>query len=134
MTLNQLGFDAMTLGNHEFDNGDDLLADFLHNLTFPIISSNVESKNERLASRLIPYKIFEKHQVAVIAVTTETTASTSSPSKLTTFKKPLDAVQDTIAKIKRAHPDIKRESIVSYLPIDSSPAEVMTSAVMRVKP
>lgn len=28
-TLNQLGFDAMTLGNHEFDLGNDVLADFV---------------------------------------------------------------------------------------------------------
>lgn len=28
-TLNQLGFDAMTVGNHEFDAGDDVLAAFV---------------------------------------------------------------------------------------------------------
>jgi 2',3'-cyclic-nucleotide 2'-phosphodiesterase (5'-nucleotidase family) len=28
-TLNQMGFDAVTLGNHEFDGGNDLLGDFL---------------------------------------------------------------------------------------------------------
>jgi hypothetical protein len=28
-TLNQLGFDAMTLGNHEFDRGDDFVGDFV---------------------------------------------------------------------------------------------------------
>jgi 2',3'-cyclic-nucleotide 2'-phosphodiesterase (5'-nucleotidase family) len=28
-TLNQLGFDAMTLGNHEFDRGDDYVAGFV---------------------------------------------------------------------------------------------------------
>ena len=27
-TLNQLGFDGMTLGNHEFDGGDDMLGEF----------------------------------------------------------------------------------------------------------
>lgn len=28
-TINQLGFDGMTLGNHEFDGGDDMLGAFL---------------------------------------------------------------------------------------------------------
>lgn len=36
-TLNQMGFTAFTLGNHEFDGGDELLADFLNNLTFPTV-------------------------------------------------------------------------------------------------
>ena len=34
-TLNQLGFDAMTLGNHEFDRGDDFVGDFVSPLTPP---------------------------------------------------------------------------------------------------
>lgn len=32
-TLNQLGFDGMTLGNHEFDGGDDMLGAFLVSLS-----------------------------------------------------------------------------------------------------
>lgn len=44
----QIGFDAMTLGNHEWDGGDDKLGDFLKNLTFPIVSANVVSDNEKL--------------------------------------------------------------------------------------
>ncbi|KAF8993949.1 Metallo-dependent phosphatase-like protein [Cyathus striatus] len=85
-TLNQLGFDAMTLGNHEFDDGDDLLANFLSNLTFPTISSNVHSKNSKLAKNLLPYKVYTKHSLAVLAVTTETTASISNPSNLTILR------------------------------------------------
>jgi 2',3'-cyclic-nucleotide 2'-phosphodiesterase (5'-nucleotidase family) len=33
-TLNQLGFDAMTLGNHEFDRGDDYVAGFVSTLPY----------------------------------------------------------------------------------------------------
>lgn len=38
----------MTLGNHEWDGGDEKLGDFLKNLTFPIVSANVHSDNEKL--------------------------------------------------------------------------------------
>src|SRR6266540_3745731 len=100
LVLNQLDFDAMTLGNHEFDDGDDLLADFLHNLTFPVISSNVNSKNERLAKALIPYKIFHKHRLALLAVTTETTKTISHPSNLTAFEDPVAAAKRTVHHIK----------------------------------
>ena len=36
-----LGFDAMTLGNHEFDDGEHGLVPFLKNLTCPLIVSNM---------------------------------------------------------------------------------------------
>lgn len=62
--LNELKFDAMTLGNHEFDGGDDELGDFLKNLTFPVISANIVSKNEKLNSTIKPYHIFEEYQLA----------------------------------------------------------------------
>lgn len=38
-TVNALKFDAMTLGNHEFDGGDEELGEFLQNLTFPVVST-----------------------------------------------------------------------------------------------
>lgn len=62
--LNEMQFDAMTLGNHEFDGGDDELGDFLKNLTFPIVSANINSKNEKLNGTIKPYHIFEEHQLA----------------------------------------------------------------------
>ncbi|KAF9528279.1 Metallo-dependent phosphatase-like protein, partial [Crepidotus variabilis] len=118
VVLNQLGFDAFTLGNHEFDDGDDLLAGFLHNLTFPVISSNVHSQNKDLASALVPYKVFPEHQLGLVAVTTETTSTISKPSNLTTFEKPLDAIQRTILDIKTSHPTINRFVALTHIGYD----------------
>ncbi|KAL7624794.1 hypothetical protein AAE478_004008 [Parahypoxylon ruwenzoriense] len=98
-TLNQLGFDAMTLGNHEFDGGDEQLGDFLNNLTFPVISANILSDDEKLNSSIKPYHIFEEYQLAVIGVTTETTAGISNPGKGTTFTDAIAAVQASINEI-----------------------------------
>ncbi|KAI0779341.1 Metallo-dependent phosphatase-like protein [Fomes fomentarius] len=72
-TMNQMGFDGMTLGNHEFDRGDDTLGAFLQNLTFPIISANIVSDHAVLNKTITPYHIYEEHQLAVIGVMTETT-------------------------------------------------------------
>ncbi|KAI0847190.1 Metallo-dependent phosphatase [Daldinia vernicosa] len=99
-TLNQLEFDAMTLGNHEFDGGDDKLGDFLKNLTFPIISANIVSENEKLNSTIKPYHIFEQYQLAVIGVTTETTAGISNPGNGTTFTDAVAAVQASVDEIR----------------------------------
>ncbi|KAI1817198.1 Metallo-dependent phosphatase [Poronia punctata] len=99
-TLNQIGFDAMTIGNHEFDRGDDDLGDFLKNLTFPILTANIVSDNKKLNSTIKPYHIFEKYGLAIIGVTTDTIPSISSPGKGTKFTDPIAAVQASIDEIK----------------------------------
>ncbi|KXT13452.1 hypothetical protein AC579_4247 [Pseudocercospora musae] len=99
-TINQLGFDGMTLGNHEFDGGDDMLGDFLENLTFPIISANIQSGHPVLNRTIKPYHIYEDFQLAVIGVTTESTPDISSPGENTTFSDVRTAVQNTIDLIR----------------------------------
>lgn len=99
-TLNQIGFDAMTLGNHEFDSGDDHLGEFIENLTFPIVSANIFSDHAVLNRTIKPFHIFPQYDLAVIGVTTETTPGISSPGKGTTFTDPVAAVQDTIDFIR----------------------------------
>ncbi|KAJ8110179.1 hypothetical protein ONZ43_g5942 [Nemania bipapillata] len=113
-TLNQIGFDAMTLGNHEWDGGDDKLGDFLKNLTFPIVSANVFSDNEKLNSTIKPYHIFEEYGMAIIGVTTETVPSISSPGKGTKFTDVVTAVQDSIDEIKRTT-NITRIAAITHI-------------------
>ena len=113
-TLNQLGFDAMTLGNHEFDGGDEPLGAFLKNLTFPIISANIESTNPDLNSTIKPYHIFDQHQLAVIGVTTETTPSISNPGGGTTFSNAIETVQRTVDHI-RSTTNITRIAAITHI-------------------
>lgn len=90
----------MTIGNHEFDGGDDKLGAFLENLTFPILSANIVSGHPVLNATIKPFHIFDEHELAVIGVTTETTPSISSPGDNTTFTDAIVAVQNTIDMIK----------------------------------
>ncbi|KAI1637577.1 5'-nucleotidase [Biscogniauxia mediterranea] len=113
-TLNQLEFDAMTLGNHEFDGGDDQLGDFLQNLTFPIVSANIVSDNEKLNSTIKPYHVFEAYGLAVIGVTTETTPNTSSPGEGTHFTDVVAAVQGAVDEI-RATTNITRIAAITHI-------------------
>src|SRR5260221_826302 len=105
----------MTLGNHEFDDGDELLADFLDNLTFPVISSNVHSRNERLSDNLTPYIIFAEHELALLALTTETTSTISHPSNLTTFEDPVIAAKRTLKRIKEYHAGVNRIVALTHI-------------------
>ncbi|KAI5917182.1 Metallo-dependent phosphatase [Camillea tinctor] len=98
-TLNQLEFDAMTLGNHEFDGGDDQLGDFLENLTFPIVSANIVSDHAKLNASIKPYHIFEDYGLAVVGVTTDTVPNISKPGEGTIFTDVVAAVQRAVDEI-----------------------------------
>lgn len=89
-TLNELEFDAMTLGNHEFDGGDAELGEFLVNLTFPIISANVHSQNKNVNKTVKPYTIFEEHNLALIGVTAPETATLSNSDASTVFSNAIE--------------------------------------------
>lgn len=114
--LNQIGVDAMTLGNHEFDDGDDVLGRFLENLTFPIVAANVKSSHPALNRTIQPYTVFDEYKVAVIGVTVDS-STLSNPSNLTTFSDPIKSVQDTIDSI-HATTDIKRIVALTHIGYD----------------
>jgi len=58
--MNRMKYDAITLGNHEFDNGIDTLAVILNNAQFPIISSNYQFDKTPLIGLIKPYLILER--------------------------------------------------------------------------
>ena len=57
--MSKMGYNAATLGNHEFDNGIKQLASSLKNASFPIINSNYTIKNTPLENKIKRFKIFE---------------------------------------------------------------------------
>lgn len=57
--MSAVGYDAGTIGNHEFDDGLKGIADSLHSAKFPIISSNYDFSNTELAGKFPRWKIFE---------------------------------------------------------------------------
>ena len=48
--MNKLGYDGMTVGNHEFDDGPEVLREFIGAVDFPILMSNADVSNEPLLS------------------------------------------------------------------------------------
>ena len=63
--MNRMKYDAITLGNHEFDNGMDTLAVVLKNATFPIINSNYDVTKTPIAQLVKPYLILEKYGLRI---------------------------------------------------------------------
>ena len=58
--MSMMGYDAMTLGNHDLDNGVDGLLKQLPHARFDIINSNYAITHERLRKRIKPWKIYHR--------------------------------------------------------------------------
>ncbi|OIP83439.1 MAG: metallophosphatase [Porphyromonadaceae bacterium CG2_30_38_12] len=58
--FNRMQYDAITIGNHEFDNGMDTLAVILKQAQFTIISSNYNINNTPLKTLVKPYFILKR--------------------------------------------------------------------------
>lgn len=58
--MNRMGYDAVTLGNHEFDNGLDTLAMLLRMASFPVVCANYDVAGTPLEGLVKPYVVIEK--------------------------------------------------------------------------
>jgi 5'-nucleotidase len=63
--MSYLGYDASTIGNHDFDNGADNLAKQMEYANFPFIISNYDVTDSALANKVAPYTVFNKGKVKV---------------------------------------------------------------------
>ena len=111
VAMNAIGYEAMALGNHEFDNAGDVLQKQLKLAKFPFLSANIFNAAD--GSPLVePYKIFDKGglKIGVMGLTTEDTAKLGNPEYMqaTTFTLPKDAAQDVLKKwAEKEQPDVK---------------------------
>ena len=63
--MSEMGFDATTLGNHDFDNGIDGLVKQLPNAKFSFLSANYDVSNTALNGFTHPHKIFKKNGIKI---------------------------------------------------------------------
>lgn len=78
--LNAMKFDAVCLGNHEFDNGLDELARRLGNLKVPVVCANYDFSQTSLKDYVKPYVVLEKanRKIGVIGLLTDLTVVVDS--------------------------------------------------------
>jgi 5'-nucleotidase / UDP-sugar diphosphatase len=102
--MNAMGYDVMTAGNHEFDNGDAVLEAFVDAIEFPFITANVTFTGT-LADKIQPYTVLEVggEQIGVIGLTPPDTAILASPGEGTVFSDDLaGAVQGAVDALTEA--------------------------------
>ncbi|MCD8915237.1 5'-nucleotidase C-terminal domain-containing protein [Staphylococcus simulans] len=116
--MNNVGYDAMAVGNHEFDFGLDQAIKYKDQLNFPILSANTYKDGKPLFD---PYTIVNKNGInyGIIGVTTPETGVKTHPNNIqgVTFTEPIPAVQNVMNQIKD-QADIF--IILSHLGIDGS--------------
>lgn len=114
--MNQLGYDAMTFGNHEFDKSSAVLADFISDMQFPILSANVNVANDPELSQLFKNEISDSaeggniypaiikevdgEQIGIFGLTTPDTAFLASPSEHVVFEDPAEKSAQTVAALE----------------------------------
>jgi len=63
--MSMLGYDAATIGNHDFDAGVDNLATQLQHASFPILICNYDFRGTLMEGKSLPYKIFQKGKMKI---------------------------------------------------------------------
>jgi 5'-nucleotidase len=63
--MSEMGYDAATLGNHDFDNGIEGLLKQMPHAKFPFINTNYDLTKTDLQGRVLPFEIFERGGVKV---------------------------------------------------------------------
>ncbi|WP_225026779.1 bifunctional metallophosphatase/5'-nucleotidase [Xinfangfangia pollutisoli] len=100
--MTKLGYDAMTVGNHEFDDGPEVLAGFIDAVGFPVLMSNADvSMEPALKDKIAKSTVIEKggEKIGLIGLTPLDTPEIASPGKNVIFTDPAQAVQGEVDKL-----------------------------------
>ncbi len=100
--MNRLGYDAMTVGNHEFDDGPEVLGQFARAIDFPILMSNADiSAASEIAGAIEKSTVVEVagERIGLIGLTPEDTDELASPGPNVTFSDPVAAVQAEVDRL-----------------------------------
>lgn len=102
--MNKMGYDASTLGNHEFDNGSDLLAERIREASFPFLNCNYTFDGSVLQTLIKPYRIVDRGQlkIGILGVGIELNGLIDpSKSKNVGWRHPVELAEKTAQYLKK---------------------------------
>ena len=100
--MNKMGYDGMTVGNHEFDDGPEVLRGFMDAVNFPVLMSNADVSGEPLLhGKLAKSSVIERggEKIGLIGLTPQDTDELASPGANVIFTDPVGAVQGEVDKL-----------------------------------
>ncbi len=101
--LNKMNVDAMTVGNHEFDDGEDALAPFLDVTKYPVLGANVKAApGAKVGDRIKPSVVLDVggQRIGIIGVVTTDTTEIASPGPDISIGSDAEAVTAEVAKLE----------------------------------
>ena len=107
--MNAMGYDAATLGNHEFDNGCAALAARLKTADFPVVCANYQFANKKLAKVIKPYIIIERagHRIGIFGLGVNLNGYTAPQiAREVTYLDPVEMSRKIVAELKAKNCDL----------------------------
>ena len=101
--MSALVYQAMVVGNHEFDSGPGTLGSFIRGAAFPVLSANIDSSAETaLDDEILPCTILTvgEGRIGVIGLTSTDTPSMSSPGGTVVFSDVLESARQAVAALE----------------------------------
>ncbi|MFN3144146.1 MAG: bifunctional metallophosphatase/5'-nucleotidase [Paracoccaceae bacterium] len=101
--MNLIGFDAMAVGNHEFDDGPEGLAKLAEGADFPVLSGNLDlSQSDLLRDIVGDYVILEVggERIGIVSALATDTVETSSPGPNVIFQDEIEALRADVAALE----------------------------------
>ena len=103
--MNRLGYDAMAVGNHEFDDGPEILREFMDSVSFPVLMANADVSKEpalRDFQKKSDILTVGGQKIGLIGLTPEDNHDLASPGKNIIFTDPAKAVQAEVDRLTQA--------------------------------
>jgi 5'-nucleotidase/UDP-sugar diphosphatase len=100
LAYNMMGYEAATLGNHEFDGNMEKLQKQMETAKFPFVTSNIKTADGEYLG--VPYvlKGYDGFTVGIFGITTLRSKIIASPDPSLTFIDEIQAVQDVVDFLK----------------------------------
>lgn len=103
--MESIGYDAMAVGNHEFDDGPEGLAKFIDAVSFPVVSGNLDvSKEKSLSGKVKNHLVLEVggEKIGIVSALATDTVDTSSPGDDVLFEDEITALKADVAELEAA--------------------------------
>ena len=104
--MNKMGYDATTLGNHEFDFKAANFPAIVNALNFPMLAANFfEADTQKYPPHILPYTLITRNGVkfAVIGLGNRTPTNSAEGYY---YSKPLVALENALNEVEKQHPDV----------------------------
>lgn len=131
--MNQMGFDAMTAGNHDFNYGYQRLIELNNKANFPIFASNVIDQNGNKIIDSDSIIDVDGIKVGIFGLATEETKTKSSPANTEglTFVNSVETAQSEVANLKNQGAEVI--VCLSHLGEDKESTETSTLIAENVE-